>query len=203
MNPKVIKIIEIVFMSIMGVIILILGIFIIQRLLFKDKPVNILGFYLYEIDSTESMKKEGDPDSLEPGDLIFVLKQKQYKVGDVVTYQLENKSQPTTHKIIEINGSIIRTQGINPNNNAPDDPFDEKYIIGKVVGCWPQFDKFRAVMVSPYTIVTLVILGIGGAEGLSILEKKLAKRMKEKEEKNKEIIVNQNEEEIVQKSEEK
>lgn len=202
MGPKVIKIIEIVFMSVMGVIILILGIFIIQRLLFKDKPVNILGFYLYEIDATESMKKEGDPDSLEPGDLIFVLKQKQYKVGDVVTYQLENKSQPTTHKIIEINGSIIRTQGINPNN-APDDPFDEKYIIGKVVGSWPQFYKFRTVMVSPYTIVTLVILGIGGAEGLSILEKKLAKKVKEKEEKNKEKIVNQNEEEIIQNSEEK
>ena len=39
MKAKVFKILEIVFMSIMGLIILILGIFIIQRLINKDKPV--------------------------------------------------------------------------------------------------------------------------------------------------------------------
>lgn len=193
MKPKVFKILEIIYLSVMGTIIVILGSFIIMRLINKDKPVNILGFYLYEVDISGSMYNPGDPDSLEPGDLLFVRKQKKYNVGEVVTYQLEDAKNPTTHKIINIEGSTITTQGINPNN-SPDAPFDEQYIIGKVVGVWYGFGDVKKVLLSPYTIVIFVLLGIGFAEGLSILEKKAKKKLEEKQktdENHQEIIVNQ------------
>ena len=197
MKAKVFKILEIVFMSIMGLIILILGIFIIQRLINKDKPVSILGVYLYEVDKSGSMYNPGDPDSLEPGDLVFVKKQKKYVVGDVVTFQRDGASAPTTHKIINIEGSTITTQGINPNND-PDAPFDEKIIIGKVIHVWYKFGKIKQIILSPYTIVIFVLLGIGGSIGLSALENKFQKKENEKkndsssEESNEEKITEQN-----------
>ena len=80
MKPKALKIVEIIFMSILGFIILVLSIFIIQRLVNKDKPANILGFYLYEVDISGSMYNPGHPDSLSPGDLLFVRKEKEYVV---------------------------------------------------------------------------------------------------------------------------
>ncbi len=200
MKPKALKIIEIIFMSILGFIILVLSVFIIQRIINKDKPANILGFYLYEVDISGSMYNPGDPDSLSPGDLLFVKKEKKYIVGDVVTYQIEGAKNPTTHKIINIEGSTITTQGINPNN-SPDAPFDEKYIIGKVQFVWYGFANFKKVILSPYAIIILVIAGIGAAEGFSLIEKAIIKKQKEKEEKinenknNEEIIVNQKTEE--------
>ena len=196
MKPKALKIVEIIFMSILGFIILVLSIFIIQRLVNKDKPANILGFYLYEVDISGSMYNPDDPDSLSPGDLLFVRKEKEYVVGDVVTYQLDGAKNPTTHKIINIDGSTITTQGINPNN-SPDVPFDEQFIIGKVQFVWHGFANFKKIILSPYAIVALVIVGIGAAEGFSLIEKAIIKKQKKKEEANKdknnaEIIVNQN-----------
>lgn len=203
MKSKIFKILEIIFMSIMGLIILVLGIFIIQRLINKDKPVNILGFYLYEVDVSGSMYNPGDPDSLEPGDLLFVRKQKEYVVGDVVTFQIEGAKNPTTHKIINIDGSTIQTQGINPNND-PDAPFDEKYIIGKVVNIWYGFGDFKKIILSPYTIIVFVLAGIGGSVLLSSLETKYAKKKEENnsnncpssEEQKEEIIIKQKDDEI-------
>ena len=200
MKPRALKIVEIIFMSILGFIILVLSIFIIQRLVNKDKPANILGFYLYEVDISGSMYNPGHPDSLSPGDLLFVRKEKEYVVGDVVTYQLDGAKNPTTHKIINIDGSTITTQGINPNN-SPDVPFDEQFIIGKVQFVWYGFANFKKIILSPYAIVALVIVGIGAAEGFSLIEKAIIKKQKKKEEEankdknNEEIIVNQNTEE--------
>lgn len=200
MKPKALKIVEIIFMSILGFIILVLSIFIIQRLVNKDKPANILGFYLYEVDISGSMYNPDDPDSLSPGDLLFVRKEKEYVVGDIVTYQLDGDKNPTTHKIINIDGSTITTQGINPNN-SPDVPFDEKFIIGKVQFVWYGFANFKKIILSPYAIVALVVVGIGAAEGFSLIEKAIIKKQKKKEEEankdknNEEIIVNQNTEE--------
>lgn len=206
MKTKIFKILEIVFMSIMGLIILVLGIFILQRLFNKDKPVNILGFYLYEVDISGSMYNPGDPDSLAPGDLLFVRKQKEYVVGDVITFQVEGANNPTTHKIISIDGTTIQTQGINPNND-PDKPFDEKYIIGKVVNVWYGFSNFKKFILSPYTIVVFVLVGIGGSIALSALENKFSKKKEEenktkncssKEEQLGEKFIKQNDDEIKQ-----
>lgn len=182
MKAKAVKIIEIVFTSIMGIIIVVLGAFIIQRLINKDKPVRILGFYLYEVDSSGSMQNPGHPDNLDPGDLIFVRKQKEYFVGDVVTYLNEGATKTITHKIVRIEGSTIVTQGIRPENSE-DPEFDQSCIIGKVVKVWYGFIKFKQVVLSPYTIITLVIVGIAGAELLSLVEKKLTKKEKNSAEK--------------------
>lgn len=175
MKSKVFKIIEIVFLCFMGFLILVLGVYIAQKLINKDKPVNVLGFYFYEVDISGSMYNPDDPDSLLPGDLLFVKKQKEYFVGDVVTFQTEGAVATTTHKIIEKEGSMVTTKGINPKN-TPDPAFDEKYIIGKVVNVWYGFGKVKSFILSPYAIVAFVIIGIGIAELLSYLEKVATKK---------------------------
>ena len=190
MKTKIFKIIEIVFSSLMLLIILILGIYITQKLINKDKPVKLLGYYFYEVDISGSMYNPSDPDSLLPGDLLFVKKQKEYFVGDVVTFQTEDAISTTTHKIIEKDGSIVTTKGINPKN-SPDKPFDEKYIIGKVVNVWYGFGKIKSFILSPYAIVAFVIIGIGFVELLSYLKKvsnkKELKELIEKEKNNQNI----------------
>ena len=75
--------------------------------------------------------------------------------------------------------------------------FDEQFIIGKVQFVWYGFANFKKIILSPYAIVALVIVGIGAAEGFSLIEKAIIKKQKKKEEANKdknnaEIIVNQN-----------
>lgn len=183
MKTKVLKIIEIAFTSLMLFIILVLSIYVIQKLVNKDKPVKLLGYYFYEVDVSGSMYNPSDPDNLLPGDLLFVKKQKEYFVGDVVTFQTEDATTTTTHKIIEKDGNIVTTKGINPKN-SPDKPFDEKYIIGKVVNVWHGFGKIKAFILSPYSIVAFVILGIGFIELLSYLKKVASKKETIEKEKN-------------------
>ena len=170
MMAKVLRIIEIVILSLMGLIIIILGYYNIQKIFNKDKPVKLLGYSFYIVDVSGSMYNPDDPDSLYPGDLIIVKKQKEYYIGDVVTFQTEGATTTTTHKIIAKDGSTITTKGINPKN-TPDTPFDEKYIIGKVINVWYGFSEFKSILLSPYLIVAFVIGGIGIAELLSYLEK--------------------------------
>lgn len=199
MKSKVYKIIQIVLLAIMGLIILILGIYVIKKVSSGNKPVKMFGFSIYEVDISGSMYNPDDPESLLPGDLLFVKAQKEYFVGDVITYQLDEAKSSVTHKIINIDGSTITTQGINPNN-SPDEPFDEKYIVGKVVTAWRGFGEFKESLLSPYTIIAIVLIGVVIAEGLGALEKRALRNEEEKkalEEKLKEenktddLIVNQ------------
>ena len=104
MKSKVYKIIQIVLLAIMGLIILILGIYVIKKVSSGNKPVKMFGFSIYEVDISGSMYNPDDPESLLPGDLLFVKAQKEYFVGDVITYQLDETKSSVTHKIINIDG---------------------------------------------------------------------------------------------------
>ena len=56
--------------------------------------------------------------SMEPeigtGDIIIIKKCKEYKIGDIVTYDIEQKYL-VTHRIIEQDGEEITTKGDNKN----------------------------------------------------------------------------------------
>ena len=176
MAKKILKISEYILFGIMIVLIIIFGYYIVQRLIHKDEPAKMFGYYLYEV-SSWSMYDEESEDSLSKGDLIFVKKrvENDYEVGMVVTYETDT-NKPTTHKIIEINGEMITTQGINKEGNtSADKPFHVDNIIGEVKGVWRNYSKFMEFILSPLGVVIILGGGFLVIEGLSLLHKKVYK----------------------------
>lgn len=117
------KAINIIKNIILDLIIIVLIGTIIIGYLNKTKPVSVFNYYFFTV-LTGSMESE-----LSPRDNIIVKKQKEYKVGDVITYK-EGKNY-ITHRITKISGNMITTKGDANTNEDPE--FDKKNILGKVV----------------------------------------------------------------------
>ena len=98
--------------------------------------------------------------SMEPelsvDDLIFISGKDEYFVGDVVVFQ-ENLSL-VVHRIIEINGDMVITQG--DANNVADSPIKISDIKGKVVMHIPFVGCIVSAIKSPVGI--FCILGTAG-----------------------------------------
>ena len=92
-----------------------------QKLLFKDN--RILNCYLFRI-SSGSMEN-----TLKVNDYILVKEFDTYKVGDIITYKLENRT--ITHRIVEVKGDIIITKG-DANFNIDKSVMKEN-VIGKII----------------------------------------------------------------------
>ena len=101
-------------------IILLLTIIIIYTYLVLSKMNKVV---IYNI-KTGSME-----DNIHVGDHILIVKQNDYKIGDVVTYKKDNGY--ITHRIIKIDQDKITTKG--DANNVEDESVDKKRIVGKVV----------------------------------------------------------------------
>lgn len=180
MNKKTFKIIEGIITGLLISIIVILSIFCFQRIFFKDKPAKILGIYIFEV-SSYSMYSEGDKDSLNVGDLVFVIKDKEYEVGNVVSYLKEGETKPTTHKIVRIENGQYITKGINKEGNpSEDDPIEYNDILGSVRATWHGFANVKNFILSPYFIIGIVVVFVGSYFGLSFLEKKMLNKGDEK-----------------------
>ncbi len=101
--------------------------------------------------------------SMEPtyhvNDLIFAVKAKNFKVGDIVVYQ--TGGTPVVHRVIEADdgsGTVI-TQG--DANNAPDDPVVVSRIKGKVLFAVPFVGAvMRFIKTVPGMIMILIVLFI-------------------------------------------
>ena len=118
LKNKIIKKIINIIIYITYILILIL---ILQRIAFRDN--RIFNYYIYKI-ASGSMR-----DTLQVNDYIIVRKSNNYKVGDIVTYKLDDKT--ITHRIIEINGAEITTKG--DANFKGDKSISKKQIVGKVI----------------------------------------------------------------------
>lgn len=100
--------------------------------------------------------------SMEPnisiGDLIIIdTKAKDYKVKDVVTFYDVNGSF-VTHRIIEIDGNKIITQG--DANNTIDEAISKDDIVGryvfKIKGIGYLINSFR----TPFIMVMILVIGV-------------------------------------------
>lgn len=76
--------------------------------------------------------------SMEPaiptGSVIFTLPAEDYEVGDIITYRIEERETPTTHRIVEVsedNGRSFITKG---DANSANDPgsVNKEDILGSV-----------------------------------------------------------------------
>ncbi len=110
-----------------------------------------LGFGLAEVLS-DSMYP-----TIKTGDVIMVVPQDEYKVGDIVAF--EDGSMIVTHRIIEENedGTFV-TKGDYIGNSKDDMPLQERYIIGKVVKNFAGLGPFVSIMQSPLIIMLSILI---------------------------------------------
>lgn len=153
---KVIKVIKYLYLGLMALLIVILGIFLISSLFRKTSYTKVFGFSFFEVQSY-SMYPE-----LDKGDLVIVKTRKveDYKVDMIVTYIKPTDEIPTTHKIVNIDGNIITTRGINKEtNNSDDEPFDVSCIIGEVTAVWRNYNIVRDFITNPIGILIIILTG--------------------------------------------
>ena len=110
-----IKVIKRIFDVIFVILIITLALYFVLRI---DNRIRI-----YSV-MTGSME-----DKIYAGDYILILKQDDYKIGDIVTFT--QKGYYVTHRIIKKDGNAITTKG--DANNAADKTIDKSQIIGKVI----------------------------------------------------------------------
>ena len=183
---KALKIFEYILVSILLCLIILFGYYIISRIANKNSYSKMFGYYMFEVTSG-SMYNPEEKDSLNVGALIFVKKHKDgnYKVGDVITFKRDTDKNPITHKIIEINGDMITTKGINPAN-SPDTPFDKQFVIGEVKGVWQNYAKVINFIKSPFGLVLIIVIGVGMFFGIDAMHKCIKKHDESLKEENKE-----------------
>ena len=135
--------------------------------------------------------------SMEPefstGDLIVVGREDAYELRDIVVYQ--DGSSLVVHRIIDINGDTLTTQG--DANNAPDEPITLSDVKGKVLFWIPYAGTVVGFLKTPVGTICVIAAAIAlvelprrrekqkdDAERDKILEE--IKRLKEEQENPKE-----------------
>ena len=172
------KIYNIVTKTIFVFVILIVGLLLYyagKRLITKDKTASIFGYSFYHV-STNSMVPV-----INGGDFIVVKERKEYRVGMDITYQLDKNSTPITHRIVEIDGNTIITEGVN-NDGDRDDPFDVSCIVGEVVFVWRNYYDFINFVSSPTGIILIAVGVFGIIEVISLIDKLIEKTENKKKE---------------------
>lgn len=102
--------------------------------------------------------------SMEPelkiNDFVIVKKAENIKVGDIVTYRTNNKSNEIIHRIVEIDGDTVITKG--DANNSVDPVVSKNEITGIYVGKVKYLGNLLSFFKSPFgftiSITTLVLI---------------------------------------------
>ena len=112
--------------NLLFILILCLIIFIIYSKFFSDSfKIKPFGIQALTVSSNSMMPV------FQKGDLIIIKEEKEYKVGDIVTFK-DSNGNLVTHRIIEKCENAFYTKGDN-NNTKDEEKIDNFQIIGKVV----------------------------------------------------------------------
>jgi signal peptidase len=177
------KLVEnIVYSVVLFALFLLASVFILSR---YKTPLNIMAF------SVQSGSMEP---SIKTGSIVFVHLEKEYRVGDVVTFRSPKSIKDTfTHRIVriekdaDINKLLYYTKG-DANEDEDNEPLDPGLVLGKVVFTIPflgyplAFAKtqmgFVALIIIPATIIVY-------SELIKIKDEVVKSITKRKDEKNK------------------
>ena len=85
-----------------------------------------------------------DFNGLSRGDLLFVIRADDLRVGDIVIYQRDSSGYTIVHRVIETDGNKVVTKG--DNNPAADQPITKENLQGKVVFALPVLGYPRYVL---------------------------------------------------------
>ena len=116
--------------------------------IFSIFHVSFFGFRMYRIGSG-SMKPY-----LNINDYILVRESDEYKVNDVITYQINGEY--VTHRIVSISDDLIITKG--DANNTSDEPIKNENIIGKIVMKFSVLGFILYLFSKPISLVLLLII---------------------------------------------
>ncbi|WP_343210715.1 signal peptidase I [Anaerolentibacter hominis] len=123
--------------------------FLIAQLMLRQDPPFLFGFSRLEVTSG----------SMEPavsvGDLIIIHREKEYEIGDIVTY--DGGKAFVTHRIVKKEDGKVITQG--DANNVEDEAIDPGQIVGKVVFAIPGCGRLIDFLKSPAGIMLLCLGG--------------------------------------------
>jgi signal peptidase len=119
--------------------------------------------------------------SMEPelsiDDVIFVVKDKDIELDDIVVYQ--SKGILVVHEVIKIDGDQITTQGT--ANNTPDDPIDISSVKGRVAFSISGIGKIISFIKTPFVSIAILLLAV------FLLYKSYAAEKNQKDEKDERI----------------
>ena len=151
MKKLISKIFKVVSYVMFGMIIC-LSLFVLTLRFLGESP-SIFGYSCYYV-LTQSMEPE-----IMAGEMILgkTTEYEDLKVGDVITYMGESGAltgKIITHKIIEINGDRITTQGV--ANDIPDPTIGPDQILSKYVGTIPLAGKIFSVINSKLGFLCLI-----------------------------------------------
>lgn len=122
---------------------------------FKQQVPKVFG-YAYQLVLTDSMK--GTATDSFPGHTLIVIKeQKEYKIGDIVTF-FDESEITTTHRIVGEEKGMFITKG-DYNNIEDIRPLDKKNIHGKVIWHSEYLGKILHYVRSPLGIIILLSVG--------------------------------------------
>ena len=96
---------------------------------------------------------------LKTGDVIVIVPQDEYQVGDIVAYNDVAFGGIVTHRIIEDNGDgTFTTKGDLETNSVDTLPLRKEYIIGKYVKNIAGVGAIVNVMQSPIIIAIMIMI---------------------------------------------
>ena len=109
-------------------ILIILFSIIVISIKFFTKNSQPFGVTILQVSSNSMMP------TLKKGDFIIVKKQKEYNIGDIITYEItaRNNKCYVTNRIVEKNGNEYKTKG-DDNNKIDDNKIFENAIKGKII----------------------------------------------------------------------
>lgn len=154
------------FLGVFGVVAVIALWLTIDRFVLKSPVPSVLGYATLTVE-TGSMAGTGE-ESINPGDMILIKRQKEYKTGQVITYLHEGDKIPTTHRIIlTYEDGTFQTKG-DANNAADPEVVTNDIIIGKVIKNFRGAGVFATWVRTEGWIYLMACFGILGL-GLFIL----------------------------------
>ena len=151
-----------IFLGVFGVVAVLALWLTFDRLVLKSPVPSIFGYATLTVE-TGSMSGQGE-NAINPGDMILIKRQKEYKTGQVITYLHEGDRIPTTHRIIlTYEDGTFQTKG--DANNAPDpEAVTNDIIIGKVIrkfegaGVFATWIRTEGWM---YVMACFAVVGLG------------------------------------------
>lgn len=119
-------------------------------------PLSLGGLFGGVIVSGHSMEP-----TMDPGDLVVVMRVREAQVGDVVVFRPQVAPQArVVHRVVGSDGDQLTLRG---DNNDWDDPFkvDQDDVVGKMVMRLPQVGHALSVIADPRVWASLLLVGAG------------------------------------------
>lgn len=121
-------------------------------------PRVFTNFYPFGIRTAIIMTGSMEP-TLHINDFVIVKKDKNIKVGDIITYKDKDVKEEVMHRVVEIKDNKIITKG--DANNIEDKPINKNQVTGKYVKKVKYLGKIIVFMSNPLIfsiIITFFII---------------------------------------------